>query len=120
MAEPSKSPQSLTLNQVSQVLGVPTRKIQYLREAGVVMPEVIGRGRGRFCLYSETDVEMVYLAAVELENMTAEAKRYVVQTVLSTDRLMIDITFGDAVSVHVDRRKLKSIVSSLLSILVDL
>lgn len=51
-----ESPKGLTLSQVSELLGASSRSIQYLRERQVVVPSVVGHGRGGTCYYSFDDV----------------------------------------------------------------
>jgi len=69
-----KASASLTLKQVTELLGVTPRQVQYLRENRVVMPSVMKRGRGNACLYDEFDVLKTYIALVELKGFSLEVK----------------------------------------------
>ena len=64
------SSEGMTLSQVANLLDVNPRRVQYLRESGLVAPSVVGTGRGNACLYSKEDVLKLYLALVELPALT--------------------------------------------------
>ena len=51
----------LRLHQVAAVLRLPPRRIQYLRERGVVTPSSGGGGRGRPGFYTKRDVQKLRL-----------------------------------------------------------
>jgi hypothetical protein len=50
---------ALKLSDVSKLLGVPSRQIQYLRERGIVTPSHGGHGRGRASRYTSEDVRQL-------------------------------------------------------------
>lgn len=76
-----------TLGQVSKVLGVSPRQIQYLCEAGVVEPSQPARGTGhpaRFSLDNLADLEL----ALQLDDMTKHGKKKVLRHYRSGDRFV--------------------------------
>ena len=116
-------PQSLTLSRLCSLLDVPFRKVQYLREVGVLEPTVSSSGRGKACKYSFLDAVLVWVAVVELDGIDYEKKRCIL------DQLRSDLhaennsaKIGNFSSVHIDlkgvqaevRRRIK-LTSSLKS-----
>lgn len=73
-----RSTEGLTLKEVSAALGVDPRQVMYLRETGVMEPSVVGKGRGKPCLYTFEDAVLVYTALVELTDLNMEAKKKVI------------------------------------------
>ena len=53
--------EALRLSEVSQLLGVSSRQIQYLRERGTVVPSQGGSGRGKASRYTPDDVRQLRL-----------------------------------------------------------
>ena len=62
MDEPQTSPETLRLSEVAELLGVASRKVQYLRERGIVIPTAHGQGRGNPTRYTAQDIQMVRVA----------------------------------------------------------
>lgn len=63
MASPPRSAEAgLSLSEVTEVTGVPSRQIIYLRERGVVLPSEPSEGRGHPCRYSADDAVRVFIA----------------------------------------------------------
>jgi len=75
-----RPPKYLTLSEVCDLIEVSSRQVQYLRETATVSPSVLGKGRGRPCLYSVRDIAYVWIAIVELAGLSYETKRTALQT----------------------------------------
>jgi hypothetical protein len=63
LPQPQATPETLKLSQVADLLNIPTRRIQYLRERGIVSPSVPAQGRGKPARYTPRDIEMLRLVA---------------------------------------------------------
>tara|TARA_Y100000034_G_scaffold27715_1_gene33285 strand:+ start:719 stop:1021 length:303 start_codon:yes stop_codon:yes gene_type:complete len=70
----------LKLSEVAVLLGVPHRKIQYLRERGIVIPSQGAGGRGRAGLYTPEDIRKLRLA-LDLRGLEESIVRQIVQDV---------------------------------------
>ena len=58
---PQASAEALKLSEVAEILGVPSRRIQYLRERGTVTPSAGGSGRGNASMYTSDDIRQLRL-----------------------------------------------------------
>jgi hypothetical protein len=119
MASIDEPPKNLSLKRVSEIVGVPARQIQYLRELGVVVPTVLGDGRGRFCRYSENDIAMVYMCVTELEELSYEMRGRVVDSVRRVYVGEVEVVLGNATKLTIDMELLRSTVLLRINQVVD-
>lgn len=66
--------QLYSLGQVTKILNVSPRQVQWLREKEVVEPHIMSPTGGR-CLYAHEDVVMLFVALVALAGCSMEIKR---------------------------------------------
>ena len=111
MAFPVESSEGLTIKDVARILMIRTRQIMYLRETEVVVPEVIGNGRGKPCKYSHRDLEMVYVALIALEALGTEAKKEAVDALRAEPNRVVSIRLSDCASLTVDLSQVRQTVS---------
>ncbi len=81
MADKGNNSTSMTLSQLCDVLNISARKVQYLREQNIVVPTVVGVGRGRPCLYTVEDAVLVWVALIELDGMDYEMRRKIILSI---------------------------------------
>jgi hypothetical protein len=79
MVEQSEDSKGLSLSHVAKLLGTPARQVQYLREQDVLVPSVIGRGRGGRCYYTFDEVFLAYVLLTVFGFLKTEGKRKVVE-----------------------------------------
>jgi hypothetical protein len=97
--------QALKLNQAAEILGISPRKLQYLRERGLVKPSIAGHGRGHHARYTRDDLMAVaiYLA---LEDMTeGEMFNQIMAAILKRDDELVMQLLDGVVEfrVYIDR-----------------
>ena len=73
--------QDLTLSDLCGKLQLSPRQVQYLRESGVVVPSIVGTGRGSACFYSTADAVDVYTALVCLPFTDNETKKKILHDI---------------------------------------
>lgn len=102
----------LTLKEVCELLELTPRQVQYLREAGIVIPEVVTEGRGSACLYTKEDVQAVYLAAVELEDLLHVAKPAVLEALRAGRE---EVKIGPNTYIRVEMSAIRKLISELMN-----
>jgi len=108
MARIRKTAEGLTLKQVAALLGVSARRVQYVREIGIVQPVEVGVGRGHFCRYSEADIKWLYLVLIELEDVDYRVSRKIVEAAKETSKGKLVARLGESIFLHVDLAKLET------------
>lgn len=93
MAQQPENAKGLSLKDVAKLLEVHPRKVQYLREQGVLVPDVIGIGRGGRCYYSSDDVFTAHILLNVVPFLNVEGKKIVVKN-LQMDQNRIEVAPG--------------------------
>ena len=101
----------MTLSQLCDLLCVPARKVQYLRENKIVTPQTLVAGRGKACLYTEEDAVWVWIAIVELDGIDYEKRREIINA--ARDGNGINLGEFSEISIRIDdvRKKVRSCLS---------
>jgi hypothetical protein len=86
---------------------VDPRQVQYLRERGIVVPSIQGRGRGRCSYYGAEDVLRVHVALNVLDFVVLERRGPVVDEVVSRWGEEVTIQVCDGVSLDLDGKELR-------------
>lgn len=110
MADQRNNTKGLTLSAVCDALHISSRKVQYLREQSIVIPTVVGHGRGKPCLYSLNDIVFVWIALVELDGMDYKLRRKILHEV----RAEGESGLGDFSSFSVDVASVRARIIALL------
>ena len=114
MADQRNNSENLTLSQVCDALNISARKVQYLREQGVVTPTVLGQGRGRPCLYTVDDVVRIWIAVIELDGMDYPLREKILSELGHSD----EFDLGSFSTVSVDVSSVRKKIISLLQLTV--
>lgn len=112
MADPDGAPKTVTLSMLCSSLGVSARKVQYLRETGIVIPAVTVVGRGRSCGYALDDAVRVYLALVVFPCLSYSVAKKALEEPLDADTLTVPLS--KYAKLMVDLQSVKAFVEDVL------